>query len=139
MPDLGIGRTIVYTAIGFSTEVAFSALHDAGRGRKVRMRTSPWMLPIYALIRPLYEPLHDRMRGMPVPARATVYGLGFMTIEYASGRALRALRGHAPWDYSYARRHLDGLVRLDYFPLWATGGLALESLHDRLVGRTHSG
>lgn len=94
------------------------------------------MLPIYALIRPLYEPLHDGMRGrVPTPLRGSVYALGFMTVEYASGRALRAMLGEAPWDYSYADRHIDGLVRPDYFPLWAIGGLALERVHDRLERR----
>lgn len=91
------------------------------------------MLPIYALIQPLYEPLHDAMRGrVPAPARAAVYGIGIMAVEFVSGRTLRSLRGEAPWDYSYAHRHIDGLVRPDYFPMWAGGGLALEKLHDAL-------
>ena len=91
------------------------------------------MLPIYALIQPLYEPLHDALRErVPAPVRAATYGVGIMTVEYASGRVLRAARGEAPWDYSYARRHIDGLVRPDYFPMWALEGLALESLHDAL-------
>ena len=121
--------------MGFSGEVAFSALHDLVRGKEVHWRTSPWMLPIYALIQPLYEPLHNvlRTRGVPVPARGAIYAAGFMSVEYASGRLLRALRGHAPWDYSYATRHIDGLVRPDYFPLWAAAGLGLERLHDRLA------
>ena len=42
----------------------------------------------------------------------------------------------APWDYSHARRHLHGLIRLDYLPLWAGAGLALEPVHDRLTRRT---
>jgi len=38
-----------------------------------------------------------------------------------------------PWDYSHARLGIDGLVRLDYLPLWAAYGLGLERLHDLLV------
>jgi hypothetical protein len=133
MPDLSLRRAAIYAGVGFAAEVAFSAIHDAARGRRPRLRTSPWMLPIYALIQPLYEPLHDAMRGrVPAPVRAATYGIGIMTVEYASGRSLRALRGEAPWDYSYARRHIDGLVRPDYFPMWAAEGLALERLHDAL-------
>lgn len=111
-------------------------MHDVARRKKVKVRTSPWMLPIYALIQPLYEPLHDAMRDrVPAPARGAIYAAGFMTVEYASGRALRGLLGEAPWDYTYASRHIDGLVRPDYFPLWAGAGLALERLHDRLMTR----
>lgn len=93
------------------------------------------MFLVYALIQPLYEPAHHRLRGRPAPLRALVYGLGFTAVEYGSGRVFRALRGEAPWDYSYARVHVDGLVRPDFAPLWAAAGLALELVHDRLAAR----
>ena len=126
-------RAATYAATGWSVEVGFSAIHDLVRRRPVRLRTSAWMLPIYALIQPLYEPLHQSMRKrVPAPARAAVYAIGFMSVEYGTGRFLRALLGEAPWDYSNADRHISGLVRPDYFPLWATAGIAMEQLHDRL-------
>ena len=61
--------------------------------------------------------------------------LGFLAVEYLSGRFLQAVVGGAPWDYSHARHHADGLIRPDYLPLWAGAGLALEPLHDRLTLR----
>ena len=91
------------------------------------------MFPIYGLIQPLFERTHDRIRDRHPMARAVTYGIGFLTIEYATGALLRKLRGRAPWDYSYARRHVHGLIRPDYFFLWAAAGLALEALHDRLI------
>jgi hypothetical protein len=93
------------------------------------------MFPVYALARPLFEPLHDRLRGRPVAVRALVYAVGIPAVEYASGKMLRAIRGKAPWDYSHARFQYDGLVRADYVPLWAFYGLGLERLHDLLVSR----
>jgi hypothetical protein len=90
------------------------------------------MLPLYALIQPLYEPAHDVLRTRAIPMRASAYGAGFLAVEYASGRLFRRVLGQAPWDYSHARLQLHGLTRLDYFPLWALAGLALERLHDRL-------
>lgn len=136
MVDLSLKRAAAYAGVGFVAEVAFSGIHDVISGRPVRLRTSPWMLPIYGLIQPLFEPLHDALRDrLPAPLRGATYGVGIMTVEYATGRALRSMRGQAPWDYSYARRHIDGLVRPDYFPLWAAAGLALESLHDALRKR----
>ena len=133
MADSKLRRATLYSAAGFVAEIGFSAAHDLVRNKPLRLRTSPWMLPIYALIQPLYEPLHDKMRNrVPTVARAAVYGRGFMTVEYVSGLTLRRLTGDAPWDYAYAKRHINGLVRPDYFPLWALSGLALERLHDSL-------
>ena len=129
-----VARAAIYSAVGFVYEVAFSALHDVVRNKEVRFRTSPWMFPIYALIAPLYEPMHDALRARaPRPVRGALYGVGFLTVEYATGAALRTWRGEAPWDYTYARWHVKGLIRPDYFFLWATAGLALEPLHDRLT------
>lgn len=127
-------RLPIYAAAGWAFEVAFSALHDLKRGHDVHLRTSPWMLPVYALLLPLYEPVHERLRGKPLPLRGSVYGIGFLGVEYASGALFRRLRGEAPWDYSYARHHVNGLIRPDYFFLWAIAGLFCEPLHDRLTG-----
>lgn len=127
------GRLVVYAATGFAFEVAFSALHDAARGRPVRLRTSPLMLGVYALLLPLYEPVHSRIRRAPCPARATVYGLGFLGVEYGSGVFFRKALGEAPWDYTYAKRHVNGLIRPDYFFLWAAAGSLCEPLHDALT------
>ncbi len=126
-------RALIYTAAGFASEVVFSAVHDMIRGRPLRFRTSPWMLPIYSLILPLYEPLHDRLRDRPPPARAAAYGAGFLAVEYTSGWILKRLTGAIPWDYAEARFGVHDLVRLDYLPWWATVGLALEHLHDALL------
>jgi len=133
-----LGRFAAYGLIGWCTEVVATGVHDYFRHRDPRLpsRTSLWMFPIYGLLQPLYEPLHDSLRERaPAPARAAVYGVGFFAVEYATGWALRRALGDAPWDYSYARRHLNGLVRPDYFPGWAAMGLAMEAVHDRLSGR----
>ena len=134
-----LARAVTYSVVGFATEVAFSALHDVKRRETVRIRTSPWMLPIYALVTPMFEPLHDRIRRrLPIAQRAAIYGAGFLATEYATGALLRRLKGEAPWDYTYARFHLHGLIRPDYFFFWAAAGLALEHLHDELVPPSRS-
>jgi hypothetical protein len=136
--DTPFGRFVAYGLIGWCAEVAFTGVHDFIRTRDPRLpsRSSLWMFPIYGLMQPLYEPLHDAMRDrVPAPARGAVYGALIMAIEYASGRLLRRAVGQAPWDYSSARHHLHGLVRPDYFPVWAAAGLAMERVHDRLTGR----
>ena len=54
------------------------------------------MLPVYALVQPLFEPAHEQLRPQPRAVRAAAYGLGFAAVEYASGRAFRRLLGRAP-------------------------------------------
>ena len=133
-----LGRFAAYGLMGSCAEVLFTGVHDFLRHRDARLpsRTSLWMFPIYGLLQPLYEPLHEAMRDRaPVPVRAAVYAAGFFGIEYATGWMLRRALGRAPWDYSDARRHVRGLVRPDYAPIWAAAGLALEPVHDRMIGR----
>jgi hypothetical protein len=129
-------RAVVYGAAGCVGELFFTGCTSALRTRRLQPHTSPLMLPVYALIQPLFEPAHRIMRGrVPLWGRALVYGSGFHAAEYLSGRLLRRLVGRAPWDYSAARCQLDGLIRFDYFPLWAATGLMTERLHDRLTGQ----
>ena len=94
------------------------------------------MIPIYATIEPLYEPLHDALRELPREQRGAAYAAGFLAVEYASGALIGSITGTPPWDHSPARLNVKGLIRLDYAPYWAAAGLALEPLHDRLVGRS---
>jgi hypothetical protein len=90
---------------------------------------------VYGLAQPIFEPMHDRVRHRPLVTRAALYGLGILGIEYASGSLLRRVVDRAPWSYEGARFGVHGLVRLDYFPLWAAYGLGLEKLHDFLERR----
>jgi hypothetical protein len=127
---------MIYGLAGCSGELFFTACASMARVHRVHPRTNPLMLPIYALIQPLFEPVHRAMRGrVPLWGRALVYGSGFHAAEYASGRLFRRLMGRAPWDYSSARWQLDGLIRFDYFPLWAVAGLLTERLHDILTAQ----
>jgi hypothetical protein len=122
----GPARFLGYGVAGLAAELAWTAL----RGRP---RTSLWMLPVYGGAQLAFEPVHDSLRARPAVQRACAYGFGFTCVEYASGRALRALRGDAPWDYTRAHVQLHGLIRADYVPVWACAGLAFERLHDALA------
>jgi hypothetical protein len=126
------GRIVVYAATGWGVDACFTALNSLHRTGRLR-RSSLLNAPVYALAQPLFEPLHDRLRDRSAVARSLVYGGGILAVEYAAGRVFRRTLGRAPWDYSYARWHVDGLVRPDFLPLWALFGLALERLHDALT------
>jgi hypothetical protein len=95
------------------------------------------MLPVYGCAQLAFEPGHDALRARPAVQRACAYGVGFTCVEYASGRAFRALRGAAPWDYAHTHAQLHGLIRADYVPVWACAGLAFERVHDALAYDHH--
>ncbi len=134
-------RFVLYGLLGWAIEIVWTALSStvggAQRGWRLAGTTYLWMFPIYGLLAPLYEPLHDTIRPWPWPLRGLLYGLGFLAVEYVAGWLLRRLTGACPWDYTgRCRWHLHGLVRLDYGLLWALLGLALEPVHDLLVRLT---
>lgn len=120
-------RFLVYGLGGWAIDSLYVWLHT-GRRRP----SSLLNVPVYGLAQPLFEPLHDRLRRRPLVVRGVVYGFGILGVEYASGSVLRRLTGDAPWDYGTTRLAIDGLVRLDYLPLWGVFGLGLERLHDAL-------
>lgn len=124
-------RFFAYGLTGWAVDSLFVFAHT-GRRRP----SSLLNVPVYGLAQPLFEPVHDRLRQRPVALRAALYGTDILGVEYASGRLLRRFVGRASWDYGRARFGVDGLVRLDYLPLWAAFGLGLERLHDVLVPRT---
>lgn len=69
--------------------------------------------------------------SMPVTAteRLIRHGFLYMTLifatEYVAGGLLRSL-GMCPWDYSGRHSNINGLIRLDFAPLWFATGLLFE-------------
>ncbi len=135
-------RALVYGLLGWAAEVAFTGVRDAlspsARSWRLQGYSYLWMLPIYSLAAVLFEPLHQGVRQKPLWVRAVVYAAGILGVEYATGTALRRLTGQVPWDYGGSSRWAlpGGAVRLDYAPLWAAAGLALERLDDMLGATT---
>lgn len=133
-------RFVLYGLLGWSAEVVWSAVTERLQGKQRDWRllghTYLWMFPLYGLLAPLYEPLHDFLRPWHWFMRGVIYLLGFWLVEYASGWLLRRLTGKCPWDYSQLRGNLHGLIAWEYGPVWFTVGLGLEPVHDFLVRLT---
>ena len=131
-------RFVIYGLGGWCGEVVYTAVTGSlpqGDWRLVG-RTYLWMFPIYGLIAPLYEPVHNLIRGTPFFARAVVWAVGFTFVELVTGWLIARLIGRCPWDYSDRRWAINAYIRWDYFPVWALVGLALEPVHDFLVRLT---
>jgi uncharacterized membrane protein len=132
-----VQRFIVYGLLGWCAEVAWNATRRVARQRPLDWRlhgqTNLWMFPVYGSCVFLFEPLHNALRAWPWPVRGTMYLVGFWTVEYAVGWILRYAIGRCPWDYSYARWHLHGMLRWDLAPVWFVFGLMMERVHDLLL------
>ena len=130
-------RFVIYGLGGWCAEVVFTALTQSLPKRDWRLLgySYLWMFPIYGLMAPLYEPLHDAIRDAPLAVRAVIWSLGFTAVEYATGWAIERFTGRCPWDYVAAgsRFAINPYIRWDYFVLWALAGLGLEPVHDFLV------
>ena len=139
---------LLYGLFGWCAEIVWTASYDlvAGTRRaegdvvgrvamtrperlRLQGRTYLWMLPIYGLGGLVFEAAYAHIGSWHVLLRCLTYALGAFAIEGAAGLLLKALTGRCPWDYSYNRTHVAGVIRLDYTPVWAIFGLALERVH----------
>ncbi len=129
-------RAVAYGVVGVAAEVVFTGARDGlmRRDPTLEGHSYVWMLPIYGISAFLFEPAHAVLRGRPWWQRAAAYSVGIMSVEYATGMALRRGIGAVPWDYTGHTRFAlpGGATRLDYAPLWGVAGLALEHLHDTM-------
>lgn len=91
-------------------------------------QTSIWMFPIYglaAIIKPISKRLKKQNRD--IVERGIIYTMGIYIIEYTTGMMLKK-KNRCPWDYSNSKYHINGVVRLDYAPLWFGLGLLYEKI-----------
>lgn len=115
---------------GWCMEIIFTSL-DAFRKKDFRLigQTSIWMFPIYGMA-VLIKPVYKLIRKLPALLRGSIYSAGIFGFEYATGTILK--KHHlCPWDYSKSPYNINGVIRLDYAPLWALAGLLFERILER--------
>ena len=124
---------------GWCLEVLFTSaesmmLHDW----RLMGKTSLLMFPIYgmgALLAPIGRGVDRWLQVDPTSLRlqdrvmrhGVLYMVLIFTAEYCSGAWLKA-RGICPWDYTGRHSNINGLIRLDFAPLWFLTGLLFEQL-----------
>ena len=98
---------------------------------KLTGHSSLWMFPIYgmaAFLKPLSNFLCSKKCSFLL--RGFLYMLFIFTAEYMSGSLLK--KHHCcPWDYSGTHFQINGVIRLDYAPLWFFCGLLFEYLNQK--------
>lgn len=117
--------------VGWGLEVFWTGFQAMLHGdTRLTGHSSLWMFPIYgmaAAIAPAYEilkPLNFVFRGL-------IYMMCIFAVEYITGTILKSMN-LCPWDYSRAALNVDGLIRLDYAPIWFCVGLLFEWILCRL-------
>jgi uncharacterized membrane protein len=127
-------KFVVYGTAGWLIEVVMTGVHSLliGRDRCAPAKTSLWMHPIYGLGGLLLEQTWTKVQRAPRWLRYLHYLPLIYGVEYSTGWLMRRMLGRCPWDYTSARLHLSGLVRLDYAPLWLLVGVLFEKLREQL-------
>ncbi len=123
---------------GWCMEILFTSTGSIWKhDRRMMGQTSLWMFPIYGMAA-VIAPVSRRLTSCPVLLRGAIYSVGIFTGEYVSGSFLKKHR-MCPWDYSKAKANINGIIRLDYAPLWMFAGLAFEKILSIADPLTESG
>ncbi|MCK8817226.1 putative ABC transporter permease [Natroniella sulfidigena] len=126
-------RFVIYGLLGWCLEVFWTGLNSLIEGNLVlRSWTSLWMFPIYGLAIFL-EPIYRKIKDWPIILRGGSYTVLIFVAEYITGWLLLTTLNVRPWDYTHAPLSIDGLIRLDYAPLWFIVGLLFERLYKLLI------
>lgn len=118
---------VICGVFGWCIEILWTSFEKfRRRDMKLIGNTSIWMFPIYGMAS-LFAPIYRFIKNANVVVRGFVYMLSIFTAEYATGYILKK-HNMCPWDYSKAKYNINGLIRLDYAPLWFLVGLVFEKL-----------
>ena len=125
---------------GWCLEVIFTSVDSiAAHDWRLMGSTSLLMFPIYglgALLSPIGRVVDRWLQIKPGEVLAAAdrllrHGMLYMvlifTAEYLFGTLLKA-GGVCPWDYTGLHSNVDGLIRLDFAPLWFMTGLLFEQI-----------
>ena len=112
---------------GWCMEIIFTAF-DSFRHREFKLmgQTSIWMFPIYSLAA-IIAPVYTFIKDLPFYIRGMIYSIGFFFFEFVSGTFLKK-HNICPWDYSDAKSNINGIIRLDFAPVWMAAGLIFERI-----------
>lgn len=112
---------------GWCMEIMWTAFEKfRRRDMKLIGNTSIWMFPIYGMAS-LFTPLCKLVHNANFLIRGFIYMLTIFTAEYSTGYFLKK-HNMCPWNYSKSKYNIDGLIRLDYAPLWFIIGLTFEKI-----------
>ena len=123
-------KFILCGLVGWCLEIFWTGLKSFQRRQmKLEGRSSIWMFPIYGMAAFL-SPVMRWLKNKSIWLRGSVYASAILFTEFVTGSLLKK-KDMCPWDYSKARLNVNGVIRLDYIPVWFFTGL----LYERILGR----
>ncbi|MGH4050483.1 MAG: putative ABC transporter permease [Clostridium sp.] len=121
-------KFVLYGVLGLLVEVLWTGFGSMIKGDVLlRGTTSIWMFPIYGLA-VLLEPVHYRIKHLPLIVRGGIYMLLIFAVELVSGLLLRLVLGECPWNYVNRTLSIYGIITLTYAPVWFAYGIMLEQV-----------
>lgn len=124
---MNLKNFVICGLTGWCMEILFTAFGALLRGNSLMVGyTSLWMFPIYGMAVLIY-PVYRKIHRLPLLLRGCLYAAIIMVGEFVSGSILRFF-GVCPWNYAGTPNNINGLVRLDYFPVWILAGILFERL-----------
>jgi uncharacterized membrane protein len=127
-------RYLIYGLSGWFLEILYTGLGSLFIHGDIKLRgqTYLWMFLIYGLAI-FIEPIHNKFRMLPVIMRGVIYVFVIFSIEYATGYILKSIIGVCPWNYAGNKYSINGIIELDFAPIWFVAGLFFEKLHNLLL------
>ena len=126
-------RFIIYGLLGLCAEVLWNGFNAMLAGDVLlRGTTCIWMFPIYGLA-VFLEPVHYRIKHLPLVVRGGIYMVIIFAVELISGLLLRWVLGTCPWNYTSKSMSILGIITLEYAPVWMVLGIAFEKIHDFIL------
>ena len=108
--------------LGWCIEIIWTAFHGIkSKNNKFIGYTSIIMFPIYGLASVI------KKMKMPTILRGIVYSIGIFMVELITGSILKKTN-NCPWDYSNKKYNINGVIRIDYAPLWCIVGVIFEKM-----------
>lgn len=126
-----VRRFLIYGAAGITLEITWTGFTSFMAGDiTFTGHSSIIMFPIYGMA-VFLEPLFSQLKETAVFIRGIIYMSLIFAVEYFTGYFL-TLCGICPWSYINTALNINGLIRLDYAPLWFIVGLFFEHIFRRL-------
>ena len=126
-------RFIIYGFLGLLAEILWNGFGAMIKGDVLlRGTTCIWMFPIYGFA-VFLEPVHYRIKHLPLIVRGGIYMVLIFAVELISGLLLRSVLGECPWNYANKKISICGIITLGYAPVWMAYGIMFEKIHDVIV------
>jgi len=135
---------IIMVFFGLILEVFWTGIISflKGKNKKLIGHVSLLMVPLYFIIPFVYLLVLKLLPGYGIFLRALVYMVIFFILEYVYGLILKKL-GLEAWNYSkknkggigcYHKYNFQGLITLEYAPVWYVAGIIGEIVYTFAVG-----